>query len=112
MAALNAASREDVKEWFKTYYGPSNVVIVLSGDIAAKPAKEKVEKYFGNIPAGPPVAHHEVWVAKMTATHRQHVQDRVPQARIYKIWNVPQDGTRSEERRVGKECRSRWSPYH
>ncbi len=25
---------------------------------------------------------------------------------------IPKDNTRSEERRVGKECRSRWSPYH
>jgi zinc protease len=47
---------DDVKEWFKTYYGPSNVVIVMAGDIDAKTAKQKVEKYFGNIPAGPPVA--------------------------------------------------------
>ncbi len=93
MADLNAASMDDVKEWFKTYYGPSNVVICLAGDIDAKTAKEKVEKYFGNIPAGPPVAHQEVWVAKMTGTHRQKVQDRVPQARIYKVWNVPQDAT-------------------
>jgi zinc protease len=93
MADLNAASMDDVKEWFKTYYGPSNVVLTLAGDIDAKTAKEKVEKYFGNIPAGPPVAHQEVWVAKMTGTHRQKVQDRVPQARIYKVWNVPQDAT-------------------
>jgi zinc protease len=93
MADLNAASMDDVKEWFKTYYGPSNVVLVLAGDIDAKTAKEKVEKYFGNIPAGPPVAHQEVWVSKMTGTHRQKVQDRVPQARIYKVWNVPQDAT-------------------
>jgi zinc protease len=93
MADLNAASMDDVKEWFKTYYGPSNVVLVLAGDIDVKTAKEKVEKYFGNIPAGPPVAHQEVWLAKMTGTHRQKVQDRVPQARIYKVWNVPQDAT-------------------
>lgn len=93
MADLNAASMDDVKEWFKTYYGPSNVVIVLAGDIDAKTAKEKVEKYFGGIPPGPPVAHQEVWVAKMTGTHRQRVQDRVPQARIYETWNVPQYGT-------------------
>jgi len=93
MADLNAASMDDVKEWFKTYYGPSNVVICLAGDIDAKTAKEKVEKYFGNIPSGPPVAHQEAWIAKMTGTHRQKVQDRVPQARIYKVWNVPQDGT-------------------
>jgi zinc protease len=93
MADLDAASMKDVQEWFKTYYGPSNVVLVLAGDIDAKTAKEKVEKYFGDIPAGPPVAHHEVWIAKMTGTHRQKVQDRVPQARIYKVWNTPEYGT-------------------
>jgi len=93
MADLNAAAMDDVKEWFKTYYGPSNVVIVMAGDIDAKAAKEKVEKYFGNIPAGPPVAHQQVWVAKMTGTHRQVVQDRVPQARIYKVWNIPEYGS-------------------
>src|SRR5258707_9414284 len=92
MADLNAAAMDDVKEWFKTYYGPSNVVIVMAGDIDAKTAKEKVEKYFGNIPAGPPVGHQEIWVAKMTGTHRQVVQDRVPQARIYKVWNIPEYG--------------------
>src|SRR5689334_1830462 len=93
MADLNAASMDDVKEWFKTYYGPSNVVLCLAGDIDFNTAKEKVEKYFGNIPAGPPVGHQEVWIAKMTGTHRGVVQDRVPQARIYKVWNVPPDGT-------------------
>jgi zinc protease len=93
MADLDAASMKDVQEWFKTYYGPSNVVIALAGDIDAKTAKEKVEKYFGDIPAGPPVAHQEVWVAKMTGTHRQKVQDRVPQARIYKVWNMPEYGS-------------------
>src|SRR5216683_1610143 len=92
MADLDAASMKDVQEWFKTYYGPSNVILVLAGDIDAKTAKEKAEKYFGNIPAGPPVAYQEAWIAKMTGTHRQKVQDRVPQARIYKIWNIPEYG--------------------
>jgi zinc protease len=93
MADLDAASMKDVQEWFKTYYGPSNVVLVLAGDIDAKTTREKVTKYFGDIPAGPPVAHQQVWVAKMTGTHRQVVQDRVPQARIYKVWNVPEFGS-------------------
>jgi zinc protease len=93
MADLDAASMNDVKEWFRTYYGPSNVVLVLAGDIDLKTAKEKVQKYYGDIPAGPPVNHQSVWIAKMSGTHRQTVQDRVPQARIYKIWNVPQYGT-------------------
>jgi zinc protease len=93
MADLDAASMNDVKEWFKTYYGPSNVVLVLAGDIDLKTAKEKVQKYYGDIPPGPPVNHQAVWIAKMSGTHRQTVQDRVPQARIYKIWNVPQFGS-------------------
>jgi zinc protease len=92
MADLDAASFKDVQEWFKTYYGPSNVVIVLAGDIDAKTAKEKVEKYFGDIPPGPPVTHQQAWIAKMSGTHRSVTQDRVPLPRVYMVWNVPQFG--------------------
>src|SRR5262252_10988879 len=42
MADLDAASLKDVQEWFKTYYGPSNVVLVLAADSNPKTAKEKV----------------------------------------------------------------------
>ena len=97
MEDLNAASLDDVKEWFKTYYGPSNAVIVLAGDITPQVALEKVKKYFGDIPPGPPIAKYESWVPKMTGTHRQIMQDRVPQARIFKIWNVPQWGTKEAD---------------
>ena len=93
MEDLNAASMNDVKEWFRTYYGPSNAVLVLAGDIDFDTAKAKAQKYFGDIPAGPPIGKQEAWVAKMTGTHRGTVQDRVPQARLYKVWNVPQYGT-------------------
>jgi zinc protease len=93
MADLDAASFKDVEEWFKTYYRPSNVVLVLAGDIDSATAKAKVEKYFGNIPPGPPVNHQQVWIAKMTGTHREVTQDRVPLPRIYMIWNVPQFGS-------------------
>ena len=92
MEDLNAASLDDVKDWFRTYYGPSNAVVVLAGDIDLATAKQKMLKYYGDIPAGPPVAHQEVWVAKMSGTHREEVGDRVPQGRIYKVWNVPQFG--------------------
>jgi len=93
MEDLNAASMQDVQEWFKTYYGPSNAVIAIAGDIDAATAREKVEKYFGAIPAGPPIAAHKLWIAKMSGTHRQVAQDHVPQARLYKVWNVPQWGS-------------------
>jgi zinc protease len=90
MEDLNAASLDDVREWFKTYYGAANAVIAIAGDIDAETAKAKVEKYFGDIPAGPPVAHQQTWIAKMSGEHRQRMEDRVPQARITMVWNVPE----------------------
>ena len=90
MTDLDAASMNDVQEWFKTYYGPNNVTLVIAGDITPEVARQKVEKYYGGIPPGPPVVKRETWIAKRTGTHRDSVQDRVPQARLYRVWNVPQ----------------------
>jgi zinc protease len=89
MEDLNAASLEDVKEWFRTYYGAANAVLVIVGDITAADAKAKVEKYFGDIPSGPVIRRQEEWVAKMSGERRAMLQDNVPQARIYKVWNIP-----------------------
>ena len=96
MADLDAASMTDVQDWFKTNYGPNNTVLVLAGDITPEQALAKVEKYYGDIPAGPPLARHEAWVAKRTGTHRSVVQDRVPQTRLYRVWNVPGVHTEAE----------------
>jgi zinc protease len=89
MDDLNAAKLEDVHEWFKSYYGPNNAVIVVAGDVTVEEAKLKVEKYFGDIPAGPPVTKFQTYVSKMTGIRRQVAQDRVPQSRLIKVWNVP-----------------------
>ncbi len=45
MEDLDAASLDDVKEWFKSYYGPNNAVLAVAGDIDAQTALEKVTKY-------------------------------------------------------------------
>src|SRR6266568_4096959 len=82
-----------VQNGFRTYYGPNNAVIVLAGDITPETARQKVEQYFGDIPATPPIAKQDVWIAKRTGSHREIMQDRVPQARIYKQWNIPQFGS-------------------
>ncbi len=89
---LDAASLDDVKEWFRGRYGPGNAVLVIAGDIDAKTGFQKAAKYFGEIPPGPPVANFEKWVAKRTGEQRQVAQDRVPQPRILKVWNVPGTG--------------------
>ncbi|MEM7284090.1 MAG: pitrilysin family protein, partial [Pseudomonadota bacterium] len=90
---LNAASLDDVHEWFKEYYGAANAVIVVAGDITPELALEKTQQYFGSIPSGPPVTKHEAWISKRSGSHRQIMQDRVPQARVIKVWNTPELGT-------------------
>src|ERR1700722_20927009 len=96
MKDLGLASLDVVREWFKTYYGPNNVTIVIAGDITPAEASKKVEKYYGEIPPGPPIAKHIAYIAKRTGSHRGWVQDRVPQARLYRVWNVPEFGTQEE----------------
>ena len=93
MDDLNAASMDDVQEWFKNYYGPNNAVLVLAGDIDLETAKEKVKKFFGDIPSGPNLAKPKKWIAKRTNTKREIIFDNVPQTRIMKVWNVPEAGT-------------------
>ena len=93
MNDLNAASLDDVKTWFKTWYGPNNAVLVLAGDIDVATAKEKVAKYFGDIPAGPTMAQPAVNIGQRPASTREVMTDKVPQARIYRAWNVAQVGT-------------------
>jgi len=89
MEDLNAASLEDVKEWFRTYYGPGNSVLVLAGDIDAEEARPLVEKYFGDIEAGPPLTKMQARVPEWTKPTYETMQDRVPQARIYRVWAIP-----------------------
>ena len=93
MNDLNAASLDDVKNWFRTWYGPNNAVLVLAGDIDVATAREKVARYFGDIPAGPTMAQPKVNVAKREKSTRETMTDKVPQARIYRVWNVAQTGT-------------------
>ena len=89
MKDLDAASLDDVKNWFKNYYGASNVTVALVGDITPEVAKEKMTRYFGDIPAGPPVARQQPWAAPRTTSTRDTMTDTVAQSRIVRTWNAP-----------------------
>ncbi|RCU45311.1 insulinase family protein [Corallincola holothuriorum] len=89
MADLDAASLEDVHAWFKQYYGPNNAVIVLAGDIDLVAAKPLMEKYFDDIPAGPPLHRLQAMVPERTQTTRELMYDRVPSPRIYRYFAIP-----------------------
>ncbi len=89
MDDLNAATLGDIKEWYKTYYGPNNAVISLAGDISPEKAYELVNKYFGDIPPGPPLPRMEKWIPRLDSNMRDEMEDRVPQARIYRVYQAP-----------------------
>jgi len=89
MEDLNAATLDDVKDWFKRYYGPNNATIVVAGDVTPEEAKARVEHYFGDIAPSDPIYKYTDWVAKREGSQREIIEDRVPQGRVYLVWNVP-----------------------
>jgi zinc protease len=88
MEDLQAASLDDIKEWYRTYYGPNNAVISLAGDITPERAYELVNKYFGAIPPGPPLPRLEQWIPQLDRNIRDEMEDQVPQVRIYRSWHT------------------------
>jgi len=89
MDDLSNASLDDVKAWFKEYYGAANTVIVLAGDIDLATAKEKMNTYFGDIGAGPALKQHKAWVpTRINNTIEEMVDPSAPQVRISRNWAV------------------------
>ena len=89
MADLSAASLDDVQEFFRTYYTPNNLSLVIAGDFDPSLAKQLVEKYFGSIPPGPALARPKVAPAVLAAGKTLEIADRVPQERVYMVWPTP-----------------------
>src|SRR5262249_46720388 len=79
----------DVKEFFKTYYTPNNLSLVIAGDFDPAEAKKLVEKYFGTIPAGVALDRPPRGGVKLDGEKIVEVNDRVPQERTYFAWQAP-----------------------
>lgn len=93
MKDLEAASLDDVHQWFKDYYGAANATVTIAGDVDPQVVLQKVKDNFGEIPAGPPVRQRMEWISERLEPSRLVTFDRVPQTRIIKTWNVPKLGT-------------------
>jgi len=89
MADLDAASMDDVRSWFRANYGPGNAVLVLAGDIDAATARPLVEKFFGDIPAGPAVTRYPAPVPVWTTTRSETLYDAIPTPQLSRNWVVP-----------------------
>jgi predicted Zn-dependent peptidase len=89
MGDLDKASLEVVKDWFRTHYGPNNAVLVLAGDVSEAEAKPLVEKYFGDIPAGPKSTAAAATVPTLNAKVTSTFHDEVANTTLYRMWAVP-----------------------
>ena len=75
MVDLSAASLDDVKGFFRTYYVPNNAVLAIAGDFDVEKTKSLVEKYFGNIPHGAPVTRQTVAAVTLSGERRLVLED-------------------------------------
>ncbi len=89
MDDLNAASLDDVHEWFSQYYGASNVILVLAGDVSLEDARAKVEHYFSEAPTGVPLSHPKKWVPNLAENREEKMYDDVGVTRISRVWALP-----------------------
>lgn len=90
---LEQASLDDVRDFFRTFYVPNNAVLTLAGDFDIDDALQRVERYFGEIPAGqaPPVLKTEF--PRLGAEQREIQTDDVKLPRIYMGYHVPSFGS-------------------
>ncbi|AKT42575.1 M16 family metallopeptidase [Chondromyces crocatus] len=87
---LDAASMEDVRGFFKTYYVPGNATLVIAGDIDKAKTKPLVEKYFGSIPAGAkPVVKTAADPGDLKSEKRLAVEADVELPRVQIAWVTP-----------------------
>ena len=86
---LTAATVDDVNQFFRTYYTPNNLSLVIAGDFDPANARSLVEKYFGGIPPGPALDRPAKGIPKLDGEKTIEVSDRVPQERVYFAWHTP-----------------------
>lgn len=94
MEDLDKASLEDVKTWFSDYYGASNAVLVLAGDIDLATAKEKVAHYFSDAPTGKPINKLDQWMPEFTDVKRDINYDQVPTVNFIRSWPLPNNDSK------------------
>ena len=94
MEDLDAASVEDVHEFYQRHYGPDNTVLTLVGDLTPDEGFASAERYFGPLPAtaAPRRAPVEPLVALSEPIRDEHVED-VPSDRLHFAFRLPVDDT-------------------
>jgi zinc protease len=95
MDDIAAATLEEVRDFFRTYYTPSNAVLTLAGDIDPDAALERAEAWFGEIPPGPRVPPVIVPPTQPGGERRDVLPDAVRLPRVYAGFRAPSYGERA-----------------
>ena len=89
IAHIEAATLEDVKDFFFGYYAPNNATLVVAGDVTLERARELAEKWFGPIPRRELKKHELPKEPAQTEARRQTVYADVPFPAVYKMYHIP-----------------------
>jgi zinc protease len=86
MADLQRATVDDVKNFFRLYYAPSNATLAIVGDFDPAQAKTLVRQYFGDLTGGAKITRPALKAPALTAEKRMTFEDRVQVPRLYLTW--------------------------
>ena len=97
MADLSAASVDDVKNFFKTYYAPNNATLSIAGDFDPVKTKQLIKTYFGSIPRGPALpARPSVAPVVLPRDTFLVAEDRVQLPRAFYEWPTPKQFSKDD----------------
>ena len=87
---IENVTMDDTKEFYQRFYNPNNAIVTIAGPVDTNEIKELCEKWFGNIPAGPPNNRKLPVEEVQTEARHLHVERDVPANAIYKAWHIPE----------------------
>ncbi len=89
---LDAANLDDIKDFFKRFYSPTNASLAIAGDIDQGQALELVNRYFGDLPPGESVPRRGRHDSGLSGRIELEMRDKVTLPRTYVAWPTPPEG--------------------
>ncbi|GEM_PF-2110246 len=85
---LDSITTSDVREWFERFYGASNAMLVIAGDVTAEVVFDQVEKFFEGVSPGTTVERWKRWELSRHGSKKKVLYRPGALASVYKVWNV------------------------
>ncbi|MFM2386570.1 MAG: hypothetical protein RL660_1327 [Bacteroidota bacterium] len=89
LSHIENAQLQDVKDFFAKHYNPSNAILCIAGDLSEQEAKDLVQKWFGNIPAGQKYHRNIASEPAQDAPREKTIQAQVPVSALFKAYHIP-----------------------